>query len=58
MCCGIIISAKHQRDEIMIKVTLTNDILKKISVIDENRFSVRSVDQINKQWIVSMESIR
>lgn len=58
MCCGIIISAKHQRDEIMIKVTLTNDILKKISVIDENRFSVRSVGQINKQWIVSMESIR
>lgn len=28
----------------MIKVTLTNDILKKISVIDENRFSVRSVE--------------
>lgn len=42
MCCGIISSAKHQRDEIMIKVMLTNDILKKISVIDENRFSVRS----------------
>lgn len=28
----------------MIKVALTNDILKKISVIDENRFSVRSVE--------------
>ena len=38
MCCGIISSAKHQRDEIMIKVTLTNDILKKISVIDVNRY--------------------
>ena len=28
----------------MIKVTLTNDILKKISAIDENRFSLRTVN--------------
>lgn len=28
----------------MIKVSLTNDILKKISVIDENRFSLRLID--------------
>lgn len=28
----------------MIKVTLTNDILKRISVIDENRFSLRTID--------------
>ena len=44
MCCGIISTVKYQRNDIMIKVTLTNDILKKISVIDENRFSVRSVE--------------
>ncbi len=28
----------------MIKVTLTNDILKKISVIDENRFSLKTIE--------------
>jgi glycosyltransferase involved in cell wall biosynthesis len=28
----------------MIKVTLTNDILKKISAIDENRFSLRTIE--------------
>ncbi len=34
----------------MIKVTLTNDILKKISAIDENRFSLRTIElpQITK----------
>lgn len=42
MCCGIISTVKYQRNELMIKVTLTNDILKKISAIDENRFTVRS----------------
>lgn len=44
MCCGIISTEEYQRNDIMIKVNLTNDILKKISVIDENRFSVRSVE--------------
>ena len=28
----------------MIKVTLTNDILKKISSIDENRFSLKTIE--------------
>ena len=28
----------------MIKVTLTNDILKKISAIDENRFSLKTIE--------------
>ena len=28
----------------MIKVTITNDILKKISAIDENRFSIRTIE--------------
>lgn len=28
----------------MIKVTLTNEILKKITVIDENRFSLREIE--------------
>jgi len=34
----------------MIKVTLTNDILKKISIIDENRFSLKTIElpQITK----------
>ena len=44
MHCGIISTVKYQRNDIMIKFTLTNDILKKISAIDENRFSVRSVE--------------
>ena len=28
----------------MIKITLTNDILKKISAIDENRFTLRTIE--------------
>lgn len=35
---------KKQRNDSMIKVFLTNDILKKISVIDENRFSLRTIE--------------
>jgi len=36
--------------DFMIKVTLTNDILKKISIIDENRFSLKTIElpQITK----------
>lgn len=44
MYCGTINIENYLRDEIMIKVKLSNDILKRISVIDENRFSVRSVE--------------
>lgn len=44
MYCGKINIEKYLRNEIMINVTLSNDILKRISVIDENRFSVRSVE--------------
>lgn len=35
---------QNQRDDTMIKVTLTNDILKKITAIDENRFSLRTIE--------------
>lgn len=40
----------YQRNDIVIKVTLTNEILKRISAIDENRFSLRTVEmpQITK----------
>ena len=31
------------RGGLMIKVTLTNEILKRISIIDENRFSLRTI---------------
>lgn len=33
-----------ERELCMIKVTLTNDILKKISIIDENRFSLSTIE--------------
>ena len=36
-------SRTYQRNDTMIKVTLTNEILKKISSIDENRFSLRTI---------------
>lgn len=38
------INNKKQRTDNMIKVSLTNDILKKISAIDENRFSLRTIE--------------
>ena len=40
----------YQRNDIVIKVTLTNEILKMISAIDENRFSLTTVEmpQITK----------
>ena len=38
------INNKKQRTDNMIKVALTNDILKKISAIDENRFSLRTIE--------------
>ena len=34
----------YPRNDNMIKVTLTNEILKRISAIDENRFSVRNIE--------------
>lgn len=42
---GIIILRRiKERELCMIKVTLTNDILKKISIIDENRFSLSTIE--------------
>lgn len=42
---GIIILRRiKERELCMIKVTLTNDILRKISIIDENRFSLSTIE--------------
>ena len=40
----------------MIKVTLTNDILKRISTIDENRFSLKTFElpQVTKNRLLML----
>lgn len=41
----------------MIKVTLTNDILKKISIIDENRFSIKIIEIPPMQEFFRLNSV-
>ena len=48
------IISKKQRNDFVIKVTLTNDILRKISAIDENRFSVKSIPETGANGIISV----